>query len=65
MVWHILALFLCLMGIGWGAFGEEGSGCPHWCPGECTVLPALWLEERDPELGTLKKCCIQAKLSVL
>jgi len=49
------------MGISWGAFGEEGSGCPHWCPGECTVLPALWLEERHPELGTLKKCCIQAE----
>jgi hypothetical protein len=61
MVWHILALFLCLMGIGWGAFGEEGSGCPHLCPGECTVLPALWLEERHPELGTLKKRCIQAE----
>ena len=61
MVWHILALFLCLMGIGWGAFGEEGSGCPHLCPGECTVLPALWLEERDPELGTLKVRCIQAE----
>jgi hypothetical protein len=61
MVWHILALFLCLMGIGWGAFGEEGSGCPHWCPSECTVLPAF--EERDPELGTLKS--VVSKLSVL
>jgi len=61
MVWHILALFLCLMGIGWGAFGEEGSGCPHWCPGECRVLSAIWLEEQHPELGTLKKRCIQAE----
>lgn len=61
MVWRILGLSLCLIGISCGTLGEIEGTCPHQCPGECTLTPALWLEVQDPELGISRMRCVQAE----
>jgi len=61
MVWRILGLLFCLIGMNWRTFGEIEEACPYLCPGECIVVPALWLDVRDSVLGILKMHCIQAE----
>jgi len=61
MVWRVSGLLFCLIGISFGTFGEIEGTCPHFCPGECAVIPALWLDVRDPELGISRMRCIQAE----
>jgi len=41
--------------------GEIGETCPHQCPGECTLIPTLWLKVQDPELGIPRMRCVQAE----
>jgi len=56
-----LGLLFCLIGMNWRTFGEIEEACPYLCPGECIVVPALWLDVRDPVLGILRMHCIQAE----